>query len=59
MTKHIKHILQGARQVLVLIPAAKYVVPSKHGFARDVAELRKDSKRVARDFNKTLSKYGK
>jgi hypothetical protein len=59
MTKHIKYILQGARQVLVLMPADKYVLPSKHAFSHDVKELRKDSRRVVRDLNKSLSSYGK
>lgn len=59
MTKHIKYILQGARQVLVLLPNDKYVLPSKYAFSHDVGELRKDSKRVVKDLNKSLSKYGK
>ena len=59
MSKHIKNILDGARQVLVLMPSSGYVVPSKAGFSTDVRVLREDSRRVARDLNRTVKRYGK
>jgi hypothetical protein len=59
MTKHIKHIIEGARQVLVLMPAERYVIPSKSDFLRDVKVLRQDANQIARDINKTIKKHGK
>ncbi len=59
MTKHIKHIIEGARRVLVLIPDDDYVRPSKFDFCEDIAALRKDSSRVAKDLKTTLNQYDK
>jgi len=59
MTKHIKNILDGARQVLILKPSSGYVVPSKYGFSSDARALKEDSRRVARDLNRTVKKNGK
>lgn len=56
MIKHIKNILEGAQQVLKLMPSSGYVAPSKSGFSTDVRLLREDSRRVARDLNKTVKR---
>ena len=59
MTKHIKYILQGIRQILVLSPEDDYIRPSKFDFGGDIAALRQDSSRVSRDLKKTLKRYDK
>lgn len=59
MSKHVRNILNGAKQALVLMPASGYVVPSKSDLHADVRSLREDGRRVARDLNKALRKYGK
>ena len=59
MTKHIKYILQGIRQILVLSPEDDYIRPSKFDFWEDIVSLRQDSNRVSRDLKKTLKQYDK
>ena len=59
MTKHIKYIINGARQILVLMPNDNYVLPSKSDFFDDVKTLRKDVNRVAMDLKKTIKKHDK
>ncbi len=59
MGKHLLNILAGARQALVMWPDADYIRPSKDGFKRDSANLRGDSKRVAKDIRKTIKEHGK
>jgi hypothetical protein len=59
MTKHIKNIIEGAGQILVLMPDVHYERPSKNGFKNDKAALKSDSLRVARDLKDTTDKYGK
>lgn len=59
MSKHLKNIIDGVRQVLVLFPSETYVRPSRTDFRKDVKVLRQDSKRVIRDLNKTVEKCGK
>ncbi len=59
MTKHIKYILQGIRQILVLSPEDDYIRPSKFDFWGDIVALRQDSNRVSRDLKKTLKQYDK
>lgn len=59
MTKHIKYILQGIRQILVLSPEDDYIRPSKFDFWKDIVALRQDSSRVSRDLRKTLKQYDK
>ena len=56
---HLKNLLEGARQVLTLRPSSQYIRPGRGGFARDAANLRADSERVARNLNGALRKYGK
>ena len=50
---HLKNLLEGARQVLVLDSGAQYIRPSNNGFARDHSVLKEDSKRVISDLSKT------
>lgn len=59
MTKQIKHIIEGARQVLVIRPEESYVRPLRAAFQRDAHVLRKDMGNVAKDMNKAIRKYGK
>ena len=45
--QHLKNLLDGMRQVLVLWPHSDYVIPSRGGFRQDAANLHGDYKRVA------------
>lgn len=58
MTRQIKFILQGARTVLVLKPAAEYVRPTKRDTHQDATRLSGDSHKLATDMRRALS-YGK
>jgi len=59
MGKHIKNIIDGVMQVLVLNPEVSYERPSRSDFSKDVKALSRDSKRVIQDLNKTAAKCGK
>jgi hypothetical protein len=59
MSKHLKHLIEGARQVLVLCPNDAYLRPSGADFSKDVTALRNDNNRVVRGLGKTAKKYGK
>jgi hypothetical protein len=59
MTKHIKYIIEGARQVLVIKPDESYVRPLRSAFQRDSDVLRKDMGNIAKDMNKTIRKHDK
>lgn len=59
MTKHIKNIIDGARQVLVIRPDENYVRPLRTAFQRDAYVLRKDMGSIAKDMNKTIRKHDK
>lgn len=56
MSKHIKYIIEGARQVLVIRPDDDYVRPMRAAFQRDSDTLRRDMGRIAKDMNKTIRK---
>jgi hypothetical protein len=49
---HLKNLLEGAKQVLVLNTGATYVRPSRKDFAKDVANLRNDSEKVTSALNR-------
>ncbi|MBI5193233.1 MAG: hypothetical protein HZA08_07320 [Nitrospirae bacterium] len=55
----IKHVLDGAGQVMVICPNREYVRPSRRDISKDNLSLKKDSGRVARDLLTTISRYGK
>ncbi|MCM8625529.1 hypothetical protein [Accumulibacter sp.] len=55
--EHLKNLLAGARQVLVLNPADAYIRP-RGGFAQDAEALRGDSRRVAADLNRATKTHG-
>jgi len=59
MSKHLKHLLEGARRVLVLCPNDTYIRPSGVDFNKDIAALRNDNDRVVSGLRKTVKKYGK
>jgi len=59
MSKHLKYLIEGARQVLVLFPADGYVQPSRSDFKKDIKTLRKDAHKVIADLSITTRKYGK
>ena len=59
MTKQIKHMIEGARQVLVIRPEDNYVRPLRSAFQRDANVLRKDMGNVAKDMNKAIRKHDK
>jgi hypothetical protein len=59
MGQFLKHILDGARQVLVICPPSEYIRPSRKGFNRDHITLNGDSQQVVRDFNKVIISNGK
>jgi hypothetical protein len=59
MTKHIKYIIEGARQVLVIKADENYVRPLRSAFQRDADILRKDMGRIAKDMNKTIRRHDK
>lgn len=56
---HLKNLLEGARQVLVLDYGAQYIRPSNNGFAKDISSLRGDSKQIMSDLSKTTKKHAK
>jgi hypothetical protein len=56
MERHMKNILDGMRQVLVLWPEADYVLPSRGDFRKDNGNLRSDAGRVAEGLRKNLKK---
>jgi len=60
MGQHIKNILDGMRQVLVLWPESDYVRPSRGDFRKDNSNLRSDVGRVAEGLRKNIKKrkYG-
>lgn len=61
MGKHLKNLLDGARQVLVMWPESDYVRPSRGDFGKDSDNLRADVQRIARGLrdNVKKKKHGK
>jgi len=57
--EHLKNILSGACQVLVLDNGDGYVRPSRGDFRRDMTSLRADARRVATDLNRVVQQHGK
>lgn len=55
--EHLKNLLEGARQVLVLDTGSEYVIPTRKGFADDVAALRSDARNITSDLSK-VAQYG-
>lgn len=58
---HLKNIIDGMGQALVLSPKNDYVRPSSEGFRADSKALKGDASAVAKDLRDVLSKkqYGK
>ena len=54
--EHLKNILDGMRQVLILDAGSQYIRPSRNGFYKDASMLRGDVKSVASDMNKLVKK---
>jgi hypothetical protein len=57
MTQHLKNIIDGMRQVLVICPVNEYVRPTRREFLTDNANLRSDVSRVANGLRETLKQY--
>jgi len=57
MGTHIKNILIGIRQVLVVWPGDDYVRPAKGGFLRDAKALREDARRITRGLRATTLRH--
>lgn len=56
---HLKNILTGAGQVLVLDSGVDYVRPTRNDFARDIKALKSDSKRFVSSFARVTKEHGK
>ncbi len=56
--EHLKHLLEGMRQVLVFDTGSDYIRPSG-GFVRDAERLRGDVRRLGRDMTRETERYGK
>lgn len=56
MTKHLKNLLDGARQVLVLWPDNNYVRPERGDFYKDNYNLRSDAARIASGLRENVKK---
>jgi hypothetical protein len=56
--EHLKNILEGVRQVLVLDTNSEYIQPSRNGFSKDMNFLHGDARRVASDLSKVTKRYG-
>lgn len=54
---HLKNLIAGARQVLILGTGREYIRP-RSGFARDAEALRRDFGSVASGLNDSLRKHG-
>ncbi|MGV1046858.1 hypothetical protein [Limnohabitans sp.] len=54
----LRNIIDGMANALVLYPDSDYIRPDKHGFSRDMANLRGDFNNVARDLRKTTLEHG-
>lgn len=54
--EHLKNLLAGARQVLVLNPVDAYIRP-RGGFAQDAKALRGDARRVTADLNRVTKTH--
>jgi hypothetical protein len=54
---HLRNLLMGARQVLVLAADRDYIRPAG-GFARDSAALRGDAARAVSGLKRTLERHG-
>lgn len=57
MTDHLKNLIQGMRQVLVLRSQPEYVYPARQDGQRDAAALAGDMKRIGADMRAALE-YG-
>jgi CO dehydrogenase nickel-insertion accessory protein CooC1 len=56
--EHLKNLLEGARQVLVLDTNSQYSLPSRSGFSNDMSSLRGDARNIATDLRKVTKRYG-
>ena len=57
MGKHLKNILDGMRQALVLVPAPRdYVRPQRGEFARDAQRLNGDFAAIGQDMRTVLKR---
>lgn len=59
MSKHLKNILDGMRQALVISPSTGYERPTREGFHKDNRALKNDSKNVIRDLRRVTENHGK
>jgi hypothetical protein len=56
MGKHLKNLLDGARQALILCPESEYLRPRRGDFRQDAEALRGDAPRVANGLRRALKK---
>ncbi|WP_017365271.1 hypothetical protein [Methylococcus capsulatus] len=56
MGKHLKNLLDGAWQVLVMWPESDYVRPSRGDFGKDSDNLRANARRIARGLRDNVKK---
>lgn len=57
MGEHIKRMLEGMGQVLVVSTNREYEKPLKSDFRSDVASLRNDVRKVGQDLTNTTKQY--
>ncbi|TAN71039.1 MAG: hypothetical protein EPN17_02480 [Methylobacter sp.] len=53
--EHLKNLLEGAKQVLVLDTGSQYIRPSRNDFSKDMSLLRGDARRISTDMNKVVN----
>lgn len=58
MTKHIKNLVDGLRQTLVVAPDAQYTLPTRGATRRDMQALSSDARSVAGDIRKSARASG-
>lgn len=56
MGKHLKNLLDGARQSLVIYPVSEYQRPARGDFRKDAQALRGDMARVGAGLRQSLKK---
>ena len=56
MGKHIRRLLEGMGQSLVLDPGSDYVIPRRGDFQRDIESLRGDAKKIGNGLRKNVKK---
>ena len=56
MEQHLKNIIDGMRQVLVLWSDNDYVIPTRGDFHKDAINLRNDAKHISSGLYKNVNK---